>query len=74
VAVSKRRPKVLTKISGMLADVVIGLLVAGVIVAVLVPALGTVVGPAIALGVAGVSVAGALTVGYALRRSKNEGG
>ena len=54
----------------MLADVVIGLLVAGVIVGALVPALGSAVGPAAALGVAAASVVGRAGRGAALRRSR----
>ena len=40
----------------MLADLAIGLLVAGVIVGALVPALGAAIGPGAALGVAAASV------------------
>lgn len=61
-------------LSSMLADVFIGLVVAGAIVGGLVPLLGAAVGPAIALGLALVSVVGALAVGRALRRSKAGGG
>ena len=63
-----------TKVSSILADVVIGLLVAGVLVGGLVPLLGTAVGPVVALELAVVSVVGALAVGRALRRSKASGG
>ena len=64
----------LTKISGMVADVAIGLLLAGVLMGVLVPAVGATVGPATALGVAVVSAVGAMAVGHALRRSSKSGG
>jgi hypothetical protein len=58
----------------MLADLAIGLLVAGVIVGALVPALGSAMGPVAALGVAAASVVGALIAGRFFRRSRSPGG
>lgn len=61
------------KVPGVLADVAIGCLLAGVIVGALVPVAGGVVGPAVALGVAVASVAAALVVGRWVRRPKESG-
>ena len=63
-----------TKVPGVLADLVIGLLAAGVIVGALVPVLGSAIGPGAALGVAAASVAGALVAGRFFRRSRSTGG
>ena len=61
------------KVPAILADAGIGVLVSGVIVGGLVPALGTSVGPATALGVGLAAIIGAVFVGRALRRSRSTG-
>ena len=63
-----------TKVPGVLADVAIGCLLAGVIVGALVPMAGGVVGPATALGVAAASVVAALVAGRWWRRPRESGG
>lgn len=57
------------KVPGLVADLMIGVLVAGVVVGALVPVLGAGMGPTGAIGVAVACVAGALVVGRLLRRS-----
>lgn len=55
------------EVSARLAEVLVGLMVAGVLMAILVPALGPAAGRWLAAGVAVVSVAGVMLVARAIR-------
>jgi protein-S-isoprenylcysteine O-methyltransferase Ste14 len=57
-----------TEVSSVIAEAVVGLIVAGVIVAVLVPALGASAGPDLAFGVAAIAVLAIVWIGRARRR------
>jgi protein-S-isoprenylcysteine O-methyltransferase Ste14 len=57
-----------TQKSSVIAEAIVGLIVAGVIVALLVPALGRSVGPGLAIGVAAMAVVAAVGIGRMRRR------
>lgn len=60
----------ITRLSGLLADAVVGLLVAGVCAGLLVPAMGDRGGPVFALSVAAGGVVAAVVIGQVLRRGR----
>jgi hypothetical protein len=55
-------------LSARLAEVIVGLCVAGLVVGLLVPALGRAIGPAIALAIALLCVTGVLWLARVIRR------
>jgi hypothetical protein len=59
------------RISARLVEVIMGLLLAGVLMALLVPAMGASSGPLLAAGVAGLSVTAVLLVARGVRRGKS---
>jgi hypothetical protein len=62
-----------TELSSVIAEALVGLLVAGVFVGLLVPAAGASLGPGAALGVAAMAMAAAVAIGRARRRKKAGG-
>jgi membrane associated rhomboid family serine protease len=60
----------LTRLSGLLADAIIGLVVAGVCAGLLVPAMGDRGGPVLALSIAASGVLAAVVIGQVLRRGR----
>lgn len=61
-----------TRLSGVLADAVVGLLAAGLCAGLLVPALGAHGGPALALCLAVAGAATAIAIGQWLRRRRRD--
>jgi hypothetical protein len=57
-----------SSISARLAEAIVGLLVAGIVMALLVAGLGPHAGPALALAVAAASIAGVMWIASLLRR------
>jgi hypothetical protein len=62
-----------TRISSVLAEAIVGLLAAGVVVAVLVPAVGEPIGSAVALAIAVAAVVLAVLVGERVRQARKPG-
>jgi hypothetical protein len=60
----------LTRLSGLLADAIVGLLAAGLCAGLLVPAIGDRGGPALALSIAAGGVVAAVAIGQVLRRGR----